>query len=235
MAYGVSNKGVAQSTADAPNVRRMIPRMNGVRLKYYEDFARSAESLWDRMGDPTAFDAAMGILAINFGQLEDSVRHVMVLLIGADEGTGDIAVAELGFKQRLDTLGSLVWHRLPEYVKPDEQDSTRERVRELIYCCRRAEELRNTYLHSSYIQGVRSKSSAKARHGLRTTVEQVDAGLIFDVADYILGVAMDVEALPMHLDIADTVRGCGGLTEYVKSGNVVASFQVPDLGSLGSA
>lgn len=203
-------------------------------MQYYEDFARSTESLYDRMGDPTPFDAAVGILAINFSRLEDTVRNIVLLLSGAEPTVGHILVAELSFRQKLDVMSSLIWHRLPSLIGEAESPAIEEQLRELVFVCRRAEELRNTYLHSSYVIGRRAKLSAKAKHGLRVQKEDVDAGLVFDVADWILGVACEVEFVPTILGIADVIGGGADYITYLKNDVVVATFKFGEPAETGA-
>ena len=81
--------------------------------------------------------------------------------------------AQLSFRQKLDVIASLVKHRLPSLMEPSMHANAEEGVREAILRCQKAEELRNTYLHSSYIDRVagsspitRMKVSARVKHGL---------------------------------------------------------------------
>lgn len=108
-----------------------------------------------------------------------------------------------------------------------------ERLAEIIIMCQKAEELRNTYIHStySYRRGrervFRAKLSARARDGLKVKLERVDSSLLLDVYDYTLCAAEEVEGIPMILGIADSVSYVGGphRVRYSKDGLVVAEFR----------
>ena len=134
-------------------------------MKYYEDFASSGLSFLDRIGEPDEFHAAMGHIALGFSYLEDTARNVIVLLSGADFKVTSVMVAEMSFRQKLNVSASLARHIgstlscSSSGLNHAELDLC---IGELIKTCQRAEELRNTYLHSSYAGLERAKISAKA-------------------------------------------------------------------------
>ncbi len=197
-------------------------------MTYFHDFEISGVSFADRIGDPEEFDAAIGKIALNFSYLEDTARNIIVLLSKADSKVGHIMTAELSFRQKIDVLASLVRHLLPTLSESRDGLSTpevQEALRELLLVGHRAEELRNTYLHSSYAGLERSKFSAKAKHGLRVHREKVDPALLLDVADFIATVGMDLEGLPLLLDLADSVTGGADFVTYSKDGTVLATFE----------
>jgi hypothetical protein len=195
-------------------------------MKRYEDFKRSGIPFTDRIGEPAEFDAAMGRIALGFSFLEDTARNVILLLSGTGAEIGHILAAELSFRQKLDVAASLARHLLRGLAEPTEQlDALEENIEELIWICRRSEELRNTYLHSSYTGRERAKHSAKGHYGLRVHRESVDAALLLDVADFIVHAGMELEGLPLLLGIADTVGGADDSIAYVKNGSVVATFR----------
>jgi hypothetical protein len=194
-------------------------------MKYFEDFTRSGNSFAERIGQPDELDAAIGRIALGFSYLEDTARNVIVLLSGAHPEIGNVMVAELSFRQKLNVLGSLVRQRIhPSSVTSNAPDAE-SHVDELLNLCHRAEELRNTYLHSSYDGSERAKLSAKARHGLRIHREHVDSALLLDVADYIVYAGMELESLPILVDVADLVTGGPGFLSYSKNGSIVATFK----------
>ena len=159
-------------------------------MKHYEDFARSGESFAARIGKPTEIDAAMGKISLAFSLLEDSVEALIHFLVGTDETTSALITADLSFRQRLDLFGSLAKHRI-DTSYPE----TLERLSEILQLCRRAAELRNTYMHSSYSGAQpaprrgkppivrRTKTTGRGAQGLRVRVEDIDSALLLDVAD----------------------------------------------------
>src|ERR1700722_1006053 len=193
-------------------------------MKFFQDFERSGDSFVERIGEPEELDAAIGRVALGFSFLEDTARNVIVLLSAADSKVGHIMTAELSFRQKIDVLASLVWHRLPMMAESDRSlnnPETKEHLKELILICRRAEELRNTYLHSYYAGPERLKLSAKAKHGLKVHRETVDAGLVLDVADFIVYVGTELEGLPLILGLADIVGGAEDWISYSKEDGTV--------------
>ncbi len=104
-----------------------------------------------------------------------------------------------------------------------------EEIRELFHLCQRAEELRNTYIHSSYNRRERFKVSARARDGIRAHREWVDAGLLLDVADYIGYAANELESVPFMLQLADKMTGHSRGIDYYKDESVVASFKFGEI------
>jgi hypothetical protein len=195
-------------------------------MKHYEDFKPSGDSFAERIGDPTEFDAAFGHLALGFSFLEDTAHNVIVLLSGTKSEIGHIMAAGLSFRQKLDVLGSLAHHHLGVLNTTAEHlDYLEEIIGEMLWICRRAEELRNTYLHSSYSGPKRAKFSAKADRGLRVHLESVNSALMLDVSDFIVSAGMELEGLPLLLEIADTVGGNDEYISYEKNGSVVATFR----------
>ena len=102
-------------------------------------------------------------------------------------------------------------------------------MKEIFILCAKAEELRNEYLHSSYAGNRRAKISARRKRGLRLKVEPADSGLLLDVADFIVYAAMELECLPMLLDIADHCLGGADFVSYTKNGVEVAKFKFGEI------
>jgi hypothetical protein len=196
-------------------------------VKFFHDFERTGEGFAERVGDPVEFYDAMGRIALNFSDLENTSSIVIVLLSSTDPEVGHILAAELSFRQKIDVLASLARQRSAVLsntsVRPADDD---EYITDIVRMCFQAEQLRNTYLHSSYGNRERVKLSAKAKNGLRVHREQVDAGVLLDVADYIAMVAGELESVPMSLDIADLVSGGGDSLLFSKDGRLVARFEL---------
>jgi hypothetical protein len=196
-------------------------------MKFFRDFERTGEGFAERVGDADEFHDAMGRIALNFSDLENTASIVIVLLSDTDSDVGHILAAELAFRQKIDVLASLARRRSAvlsnSTVRQIDDD---EYISDVVRMCRLAEELRNTYLHSSYGARLRAKLSAKAKHGLRVHREQVDAAVLLDVADYIAMVAEELECAPMSFEIADEVTASGDTVSFSKNGHRVAEFTV---------
>jgi hypothetical protein len=195
-------------------------------MKYYEDFKPSGISFAERIGEPDEFDAGMGRIALGFSDLEDMIRNVIVLLLACDAKVGSIVAAELSFRQKIDLMASLFRHRLPTFVPMQQQQDVEAEFDEIVHMCRRAEELRNSYLHSSYSARGRVKITAKARQGLQVNIEPVGSSILLDVADFMAHVANIVEGLPLVIGLADEVTGSLDSLTYLKGKQVVAQFKL---------
>jgi hypothetical protein len=199
-------------------------------MKYYQDFFRTGQSFEERIGDPREFDAAMGRIALSFSFLEDTARNVIMLLAGTEFRVGCILTAELSFRQKLNALASLIKQQLLTLAAKEQRPQIEEQTRELLALCWSSDDLRNTYLHSSYSLEARAKLTAKWKQGLRIHVEPVDSALLLDVADFIADSGMELEFLPMLLGIADRVSSHGDSLSYSKNGSVIATFQFGETG-----
>jgi len=196
-------------------------------MKYYRDFTPSGESFEHRIGSPDPLDAAVGRIALGFSYLEDTATNVIILLSGTEEQVGRLLTTDQSFRQKLDAVGALTHHHLLRASTEPGDESAAEEALEILFLCRRSEELRNTYLHSSYNGGIRVKASAKGRRGFRVVRETVSASLLLDVADFIGESACLLEGLPLILGLADTVGGTGDRVVYTKNGAVVREFSLP--------
>jgi len=196
-------------------------------VKFFRDFERTGQGFAERVGDPDEFHDAMGRIALNFSDLENTASIVIVLLSSTKPEVGHILSAELSFRQKIDVLASLARQRLAvlsnSSIRPIDDD---EYITDIVRMCSQAEQLRNAYLHSSYGDGERAKLSAKAKHGLRVHREQVDASVLLDVADYIAMVADELETVPMICELADSVNSSGDAVSFFKDGHLVATFKI---------
>jgi len=193
-------------------------------MKYYEDFFRSGRSFEDRVGDPDERDAAAGQIALGFTFLEDTARNMIMMLAGTDFNEGCIVTAKLSFRQKLNVLASLIKQKLRAVLSSEERAVIEAQTNELLSLCWRAEALRNTYLYSNYAREERAKMTAK--HGLRRMVERVDSSLLLDVADFINYSGMELESLPIMLDIADVVSASKNSISYSRNGLIVRTFRL---------
>jgi hypothetical protein len=188
-------------------------------MNYYDDFVRSGQTFAERIGDPVEVDAALGRIALAYALLQDGVCELIHLLIGADPTSSSIITAELSLRQRLDLFGALARSRIDSIGS---QEGT-ERLGEFLQRCRRAGELRNTYMHSSYAQGTRTKTTARGAQGLRLRTEPVDSALLLDVADFISEAALICQEVPVDLGIADSFIENGETVTYSLGSIVVGT------------
>lgn len=200
-------------------------------MKYCPEFEISHQSFASRIGRLREFDAAIGLVTLAFSELEDAIRNVILLLSGTDRKATHIMTAQLSFRQKLDVLASLVKLRVETVAGKKERSVMQEHSAEIMSMCQKAEELRNTYIHSSYADRrrrdkrvFRAKFSARAKQGFKISLEKLDTSLLLDVSDYLMCAANEVEAIPLLLDIADTQSGFGNQLQYLKNGSVVAEF-----------
>ena len=198
-------------------------------LKHYADFdfSRSGYSFGDRIGSPTEADAALGRVCLSFSFLDDTVRGLIQVFMGGDSRVARILTTELSFRQTVETLGAVARERIDTVVSDDDRGVAREVLDEVLYLCRRSEEMRNTYLHSSYDGDRRVKTTAKAKTGLRVVAEITDAALLLDVADFIEGTAWICGELPINVGFADNYHSDGRTTKYSRGGELIGSFTLP--------
>jgi hypothetical protein len=127
---------------------------------------------------------------------------------------------------KLEAIGSLIHHHLAKITDDATRANAQEELTELIALCQKSEDLRNIYFHSSYALGrFRSKTTAKRKHGLKTSIEPVDSALLLDVTDFIYETAAELPSVPLCLGLADSCTGDGNLITYTKNGKKVATYQ----------
>jgi hypothetical protein len=85
-------------------------------VKFFHGFERTGEGFAERVGGPDEFHDAMGRIALNFSDLENTSSIVIVLLSGTDPEVGHILAAELAFERSRRTLRDcLRSHRKQRY------------------------------------------------------------------------------------------------------------------------
>jgi hypothetical protein len=151
-------------------------------MTHLADFCRSGYSFEERIGDPDAFSAAIGRIAICFSQLEEQLSRAIHSLLATDPPTGEIVTSRLSFKGKVDILASLVRSQIGTRRFNTGMIDSEELLDELLERCFRAEELRNRIL-------------------LRVQTEKLDAAYLLDVADFVCTVASYVEEF--FLEAAD--------------------------------
>ncbi len=148
---------------------------------------------------------------------------MITLFLGVQNDIGAIVTAELSYKGLLHLASSLFKHKHKRGDFVVENEDCAERFDELMALCFAAEEHRNRTIHSSYVAGrFRVKTTAKAKAGLKTTVEAIDADKLLDISDFIAAAGMHVEELPMFLNLATKIEGAGGIVRYYDGDKLIA-------------
>jgi hypothetical protein len=149
---------------------------------------------------PEEVPAAIGLVALNFAELEDSIAEMIAKALEVQQEIGQIIVAEMSFKNRVHLLGSLLRRVNTDPRLNVGHVNSLEMISELVAQCFRAEELRNQVMHSSWQRNYpdsgkvrRRKITAKASRGLHVQHEDVDSGYLLDIADFIICISIDVE------------------------------------------
>jgi hypothetical protein len=143
-------------------------------------------------------ERAIGRICMAFQELEQLVSCLIGRLISDDNQLGTIITAELSFRSKLGLLYSLYLYRAATSVPP-------EALKKLLARLHRAEERRNTILHSCWVKSpvcgmlIRYKYTAKSAKGLANHVEDLEPERIEAIAVEIRSVADD---LVLHFDKA---------------------------------
>jgi hypothetical protein len=161
-------------------------------MPHLEDFCRTGYSFEERTGDADPVSAAIGRITLWFSQLEDNLSTAVHRLLKLDLEMGEIVTSELSFKAKVHLMASLARKHIPTRRFNTGDIDAEELLDELVARCFKAEELRNQVLHSSWIgpflsdgKVFRRKVTAKASRGLHVHQEEMDAGYLLDVADFI--------------------------------------------------
>ncbi len=167
----------------------------------FENYQDST-SYEDRVGPPEALMAVIGRISMNFQELEDELSNRIIQLLDVETEVGEVITAELSYKNKVNLFAS-IFYKLGdsfEFSYPVE-NLEKEYFKELLKALNKCEELRNQILHSRIIkdwrtkQLVRKKTTAKAKNGLIKKNEKVDIPYMFNIADYIIGIVMEIENL----------------------------------------
>jgi hypothetical protein len=143
-------------------------------------------------------ERAIGRLCMAFQELEELVSGLIGLLISDDNQLGFIITSELSFRNKLGLLYSLYLYRTAT-------SEPSETLKKLLARLRRAEERRNTILHSYWVKSpvsgmlIRYKHTAKSAKGFVQHVEDLKPEHIEAIAAEIGLVADD---LILHFDKA---------------------------------
>jgi len=169
-------------------------------MKYFEEFHPSGYTFRERIGEPNAFDAGIGNIAIWFSELEEIVSKTLLQLLVLIPRYGRIVTSELSFKNKVDMMASLVRQRLPSTRFNVGDDPPVEVLDELVKILFQAEELHNRIMHSTWVvarleddRWTRVELTDKARHGLRKQSEEMGPDELLDISDFIINVGQNVQ------------------------------------------
>jgi hypothetical protein len=152
-----------------------------------------------RVGPPEALPAVIGRISMNFQSLEDELSNRIIQMLNIDQEIGEIITAELSYNNKVNLFASLYYKMKDIFHFSSISGYEDGYFKELLKALNRCEEFRNQILHSSIIkdwrtkQIVRKKTTAKARKGLSKINQQVDIPYLFNIADYIVGILMELE------------------------------------------
>ena len=147
-----------------------------------------------RIGAPDEATSALGHIFVGFSWLERSIENHIAKLGQLTEPVSSIVCAELTFKAKVSVLSSLIKHQPPLMSFNIESELIESCWRDLLKIIHQAEEYRNMVAHSHWApinDGsalIRSKITAKAKHGVRVVSESLSADYLLDIYDFILNV-----------------------------------------------
>lgn len=163
----------------------------------FDDVHSTGQTFEERIGPPDACTSALGHVTVGFSWLEKSLDNHISDLAKLSPEIAPALTAELPFKTKVSVLSSLVRHQPPiRNFNCDSEDPAEiwDDILKMLYTC---EDHRNRLVHSHWSQHwsqqiagkiQRTKTTAKAKHGIRVTSETLTAGYLLDVYDYILNV-----------------------------------------------
>lgn len=153
----------------------------------------------ERVGPPDELSATIGRITMNFQHLEGELKERIIQMLELDQEKGQIVVSEMSFKNSVNLFSSLYHSLKKDYTFNGLPNFEDEYFKELLKALSKCEEMRNQILHSTIIKNwktkeiTRKKVTAKAKYGLKITEQNIDIPYLFNVADYIISMSMEVE------------------------------------------
>jgi hypothetical protein len=159
----------------------------------FDDVHKLGQSFRERIGAPAESIAALGHIVVGFSWLEESVEKHIATLAKLPPSIAPAVTAEMSFKTKVAVLSSLVRMQPPILAfdcGPEDPMNVWNDMLKMLSTC---EELRNKILHSRWSLSTgreihRTKTTAKAAHGIRVSSEYLTSHYLLDVYDYILNV-----------------------------------------------
>ncbi|WAC03508.1 hypothetical protein N7U66_08505 [Lacinutrix neustonica] len=156
-------------------------------------------SFEDRSGPPEELPAVIGLISLNFQELEEEIEKRIIQMTQVEAKIGQIITSELAFRNKINLFASLYYHLKDTYHFNSLPDYEMGYLKELLKALTKCEELRNQMLHSTIKKDwktkkiERKKVTAKAKKGLTEINQQVDIPFLYNVSDYIVSMQMELE------------------------------------------
>jgi hypothetical protein len=167
-------------------------------MPFYERFQNSSLSFRERNGAPGEFEAALGLVVINFQELEAVIEVAIASRLHTDSRHAAILKSELPFKKLVHILGALTRDEFAD-LPSKETNERLARLDELLGLCFFLEGERNRLIHSFWpaphqtgVAALRLKRATR-KDGLREQRESVEASALLDIADYAAYVTTELE------------------------------------------
>jgi hypothetical protein len=147
----------------------------------------------DRIGSPDECLSALGLVTVGFSWLEQSLELHIAALAQVSSVVAPALTAELSYKTKVSVLSSLVCAHPPLRAFNVGSENPEDVWTDIVKMLSTCGELRNQLLHSHWHlpsgdRMRRTKTTAKATRGVRVVTEDLTAGYLLDVYDYILNV-----------------------------------------------
>ena len=176
-------------------------------MKHMYSFEWTGETFEERIGEPEAFEAAVGKIAMNFADLEHTVDHLISPLTRIQPGRMIVAPATMSFKQKIDLMASTV-SKLKEVLSFNTGPApTHEVFGELRHICVQADALYREIIGARWgcrgencvfeILGSHSPTSDQNEEPLGA----LDAHKLLDIADFIYLVQNEIETFFLEPEI----------------------------------
>lgn len=105
-------------------------------MSYLEPFVPSGYGFEERIGEPDAFDAAVGRVAMGFSYIEDSLSDAIERMLKVGPAEGSALTAEMAFRNKVHLFASLVrLQRSRENFNLGTEYDPEVYLRELIAAC----------------------------------------------------------------------------------------------------
>lgn len=161
----------------------------------YENPEWTEDTYEERIGPPDKASAALGQVIIAFSWLEREVIRAVASLLDIKIDVAEILLSEMSFSSRIHTLGALV-KRFEDSDKLNPWlGSAIDSWAEIEKQCFKANEKRNEIIHSTWNtphlgnHPIASRVQIRGNKRLRKVELSWDPDKIFDVSDYIRGIA----------------------------------------------
>lgn len=159
----------------------------------------------ERKGEPDELSSVIGMIAIDFANLEDTLSEIIIKMLQIDQERGDIVTSELSFKQKVNLFSSLYNLLKDKYFFNTFPGFEEEYFKELTKILNQCEYNRNQVIHSTFVQSyatekiLRKKTTAKQKQGLRRLEEETSIIELFNMADKINSVVFELDQFQIDI------------------------------------